>query len=197
MKSHKEQAHSPQGNIKAILFDFMGVLMFQRKDYEANHLVDSVDALIGRVIHDGEFEKDIMNKFDLDRDKAKEIYRSIADKYEPYQPLWEMLPNLRKRYKLGIINNGTYLTFRDFDNKLNLSDTFDIHISSGREGVRKPDPAIYMIACQRLEVEPKECVFMDDTEENIAGAQKIGMKTIYWKNPDKGMAGLLQVINEY
>ncbi|MGH3745350.1 MAG: HAD-IA family hydrolase, partial [Mycobacteriales bacterium] len=39
----------------------------------------------------------------------------------------------------------------------------------------KPDPAIYHLACERLEVEPGEVVFVDDRPENVDAAAGLGM----------------------
>lgn len=46
-------------------------------------------------------------------------------------------------------------------------------------GVRKPDPAIYELALERLgSVPPERAVFLDDMEGNLAGARDIGMHTV-------------------
>ena len=39
---------------------------------------------------------------------------------------------------------------------------FDLVIESSKEGVRKPDPRFYQIACERLGVQPQHAVFLDD-----------------------------------
>jgi putative hydrolase of the HAD superfamily len=51
-------------------------------------------------------------------------------------------------------------------------------VESSVEGVRKPDPAIYHRACDRLGVAPDRCVFLDDLGVNLKPARAIGMTTI-------------------
>jgi len=52
---------------------------------------------------------------------------------------------------------------------------FDAVVLSGREGVRKPEAAIYLLAADRLRVEPNRCVFVDDMPANVDGAKAVGM----------------------
>lgn len=55
---------------------------------------------------------------------------------------------------------------------------FDLVVESSVEGVRKPNPAIYELACQRLGVAPSACVFLDDLGVNLKPARALGMATI-------------------
>ena len=55
---------------------------------------------------------------------------------------------------------------------------FDVVVESSVEGIRKPDPAIYRLACERLEVDPARCVFLDDLGINLKPARAMGMHTI-------------------
>jgi putative hydrolase of the HAD superfamily len=57
-------------------------------------------------------------------------------------------------------------------------DLFDAVIESSKVGIRKPDPAIYELACDLLGVSPPECVFLDDLGVNLKPARDMGMTTI-------------------
>jgi len=57
-------------------------------------------------------------------------------------------------------------------------------------GVRKPEPRFYEIACERLEVEPFECVFLDDLGINLKPARAMGMRTIKVVDPDVALVEL-------
>ena len=61
---------------------------------------------------------------------------------------------------------------------VDLQPLFDVIVQSAEEGVRKPDPRIYSLACTRLGVAPHECVFLDDIGRNLKPAQAMGMRTI-------------------
>jgi len=55
---------------------------------------------------------------------------------------------------------------------------FDAIVESSKVGVRKPEPRFYEIACELLQVQPAECVFLDDLGINLKPAAEMGMHTI-------------------
>lgn len=55
---------------------------------------------------------------------------------------------------------------------------FEMVIESSVEGVRKPDPAIYHLACDRLGLAAGDCVFLDDLGVNLKPARAMGMGTV-------------------
>jgi putative hydrolase of the HAD superfamily len=67
---------------------------------------------------------------------------------------------------------------------------FDVVLESSKLGVRKPEPAFYALACERLGVEPEECVFLDDLGVNLKPAREMGMATIKVSDPAAALAEL-------
>jgi putative hydrolase of the HAD superfamily len=57
---------------------------------------------------------------------------------------------------------------------------FTHHTFSHRLGMAKPDAAIYRYAAEGLGVKPEEILFVDDREENVAGARAVGMVAIQY-----------------
>lgn len=57
-------------------------------------------------------------------------------------------------------------------------DLFDHLIESSKLGIRKPDPRIYALMCDALDVDPKACVYLDDLGINLKPARDMGMATI-------------------
>ncbi len=55
---------------------------------------------------------------------------------------------------------------------------FDVIIESSKEGMRKPDPRIYRMACERVGVAPETMVYLDDLGINLKPARDMGMTTI-------------------
>ncbi|MBK89227.1 MAG: HAD family hydrolase [Gammaproteobacteria bacterium] len=55
---------------------------------------------------------------------------------------------------------------------------FDLVVESSKEGIRKPDPRIYLSTCERIGVNPKNAVFLDDLGINLKPARALGMRTI-------------------
>lgn len=71
---------------------------------------------------------------------------------------------------------------------------FDSILESRVLGVRKPDPRFYELACESLEVEPDECVFLDDLGVNLKPARALGMHTIKVNDPDVALAKLGELL---
>jgi epoxide hydrolase-like predicted phosphatase len=64
-----------------------------------------------------------------------------------------------------------------------LAGLFDAIVESARVGLRKPDPRIYELVCERLGVTPHESVFLDDLGTNLKAARAMGMTTIKVEDP--------------
>ena len=71
---------------------------------------------------------------------------------------------------------------------------FDVVVESAVEGLRKPDPRIYLLVCERLDVLPKAAVFLDDLGANLKPARELGMTTIKVDDPDAALAELESVL---
>lgn len=59
---------------------------------------------------------------------------------------------------------------------------FDAVVISGEVGLRKPEPAIYLLAAERIGCEPRECVFVDDFAVNVDGARATGMEAVHHRD---------------
>ena len=65
-----------------------------------------------------------------------------------------------------------------------FSDLFDVTVFSCSVGMRKPDPPIYHLACEKLHVEPGEAMFVGDgANDELAGAQRVGMEAVLIHRP--------------
>ena len=73
-------------------------------------------------------------------------------------------------------------------------DLFDETVISGDVGMHKPQPEIYLLACERLGVEPADCVFVDDLRENVTGAEAVGMTAILHRDSAATVAKLEELL---
>ena len=75
--------------------------------------------------------------------------------------------------------------------QLPFLELFDALVISGREGVVKPDPAIFELLCARHGVNPVDAVFVDDSAANIAIADSLGFHTVLFDTPVQCRADLI------
>lgn len=61
--------------------------------------------------------------------------------------------------------------------------SFDGVIVSAHERLLKPDPAIYHVLLERYELEARDCIFIDDSEKNVAAARSVGMQAVHFVEP--------------
>jgi putative hydrolase of the HAD superfamily len=67
---------------------------------------------------------------------------------------------------------------------------FDAVLESSKVGVRKPDPRIYQMMCERLAVDPGSCVYLDDLGINCKPAAALGMTAIKVSGEDQALIEL-------
>ncbi len=75
-------------------------------------------------------------------------------------------------------------------------DLFDLVVDSCEVGLRKPDPAIFLLTCERLGVAPEAAVFLDDTPGHVAAAREVGMRGIVVADPTEAIAELDAILAE-
>jgi len=71
-----------------------------------------------------------------------------------------------------------------------FEDMTDVIVYSHGSGTGKPDPSIYRLVCERLQVEPADAVFVDDHERAVEGARAVGMSAVLFRDNDQVIAEL-------
>src|SRR3989338_9125521 len=74
-------------------------------------------------------------------------------------------------------NAGDILTRR-----YGIPEFYDEIISAGETGYAKPNPKIFEAALARLGAKSEDCIFVDDTEDNVEAARSLGMKGILYRD---------------
>jgi epoxide hydrolase-like predicted phosphatase len=81
----------------------------------------------------------------------------------------------RAGVRTGLISNSWGSGRYDRDEFPSL---FDGVVISGEVGVRKPDPRIYALGAEAVDLPPEACVFVDDLPGNLKPARELGMATV-------------------
>ena len=108
----------------------------------------------------------------------------------------EALRRCAARFRTALLTNNTVpMAEQDGDGPMaEVTALFDVVVESSVVGCRKPEPAFYGLACERLGVEPSACVFLDDLGVNLKPARAMGMTTIKVVDPATAIAQLEQVL---
>ena len=110
----------------------------------------------------------------------------------------EALKACKRSFKVGCITNnmaqghgpGMAASRQGADRAADIMGLFDAVIESSKAGVRKPDPSIYRMMCEKLGVEASACVYLDDLGVNCKPAARLGMTAIKVVSEEQALADL-------
>ncbi len=130
---------------------------------------------------------------------------AIAEESQPRPQMIAALRRLRARgYMVAALTNNwiseeerqSAASTGEAALRAEIRELFDEYIESSVVGLRKPDPAIYRLACDRIGVRPNEAVFLDDIGANLKTARSLGIATIKVDHPDDALAELWRTLED-
>ncbi len=103
------------------------------------------------------------------------------------EPRADALPTLRQLkddgYKIGLLSNCS-IEIPILWPETPLADLFDSAVFSSRERLKKPEPSIYRLVCDRLRMPPEACLYVADGENfELAAAAQVGLRPVLIRNP--------------
>lgn len=124
------------------------------------------------------------------QEQVKEYMREMWDWYcgRLNVPMADFFRSLRPRYQTAILSNSFVGARREEQQRYHFNEMCDLIIYTHEEGIAKPDPRIFELACQRLNVQPEEMLFVDDNERNIAAARALGIHAIHCHETGQAIA---------
>ncbi|WP_277678221.1 HAD family hydrolase [Gracilibacillus dipsosauri] len=193
--------------IKAVLFDLDGTLLdrdasvrrFIDLQYDRfEHFLDSITKKEyierflqldnrGYVWKDKVYQQ-MIKEFEIIGISWEELLQDNISEFKysciPFPHLIEMLEELKTRnIAIGMITNGRGQFQMDNIQALGIEKYFDSILVSEWEGMKKPNPNIFLKALQDLEVNPEESLFIGDHPENdVIAATAVGMKGVWKKD---------------
>ncbi|MBQ7638175.1 MAG: HAD family hydrolase [Clostridia bacterium] len=119
------------------------------------------------------------------------VYENFAKTAVPFDYALPMLTRLKEKgYKIGLITNGQHALQYKKLKLIGLSYIFDEIIVSGDYMVEKPSKEIFLLMCEKLSLEPGECVYVGDNRKNdVDGAAGAGMKTVWVQSTNVHQSG--------
>ncbi|KAL5538524.1 hypothetical protein UlMin_046095 [Ulmus minor] len=140
-----------------------------------------------------EFEKGMINEAEL----AKKFFKDgrpfdleglkdcMKKGYSYLEGVEELLCSLRQNnYEMHAFTNYP-IWYEMIEDKLQLSRYLSWTFCSCKNGKRKPDPDFYLDALKHLEVDPANCIFIDDSTKNVEAAIAVDIVGLHFKNADK------------
>jgi epoxide hydrolase-like predicted phosphatase len=120
--------------------------------------------------------------------------RALAD-LRPRTVVLDLVGRVRAAgIRVAVLSNswgsGDYDPYEGYD----LDENFDAVVISDQVGLRKPDPAIYRLAADKMGTDPGSCVFVDDTAANLPPAADLGMAVVHFVDAGTGVAEIERLV---
>ncbi len=193
------------GKIKGVIFDGGGVLINDPApglvSYCAKGLGVSEEDFCkafekflhgfqtGKTSH-RQFMEQIASELGVEMPEAECLWHeAFISAYRERQEMFELARRVGANgYRTALLTN-TERPVMDFFAK-QVDGLFDVYVFSCVEGTAKPERRIYEVTLERLGTKAEESVFIDDREDYIEGAKRVGLRTILFE-------GVEQVKNEF
>jgi epoxide hydrolase-like predicted phosphatase len=182
--------------IKAVVFDAGGVLhTHQVEAYVRNYFGITAEAVAGpwqrlaALLSDGEIDEAefwARLKRELHLHKAKPpgslLVKALKATYRPNEVMMAYAQELKRQgLKVAVLSN-TNPVHAAYLREQRAYAGFDAVMLSHEMGVRKPAAEAFRRAAVTLGVAPDEAVLVDDSPENVAAAQAVGMHGVVFRD---------------
>lgn len=131
----------------------------------------------------------------ITRQDLQDLQRSLWNTEYVNQELLDFILQSKDKFRHGIISNNYKEAEEVMINKFKIPKFYDLFVSSSDVKALKPYPKIYNYAISQAGVKPEQCLFIDDSRENIVGAKSIGMFAIQFLDNQSLFKSLKDYIN--
>jgi HAD superfamily hydrolase (TIGR01509 family) len=206
--------------IKSIIFDMDGVIIdsesFQFEAFKRLFLELGVELSMKNYNWVGKTSKEnvknIMQRYGIKGDlnelvqKRRQIYHEIIkNKIAPTPGTIQLIEKLSKRYKLALASSSSLASISIILKGLGIENIFDVVVSGEQVSKGKPNPEIFELTVQKMDILPEECIVLEDSQPGVEAAFNAGIKCVaipnkYTKDSDfskatKVVANLIELIS--
>lgn len=197
--------------IKNIIFDVGNVLMSYNPTEYMKRL--GFDKETRAQVNAAMFEHPLWNETDRGLLSSEELlngFISHAPKWaEPIQKAYEQMGDCvhlmehavpwvcglkEQGYRLYVLSNYSQEMYRQTEEKMDFLPFMDGTVFSYRCKMIKPEDGIYRYLCEKYDLKPEECIFIDDRKENIEGAERAGICGIRFAEYEQAEKELKKVL---
>ena len=201
--SSKNRDKKPlDGKVDTVIFDIGGVLadfcweeFIKDKGYVEDTVQKIADASVRSAAWD-EFDRGVLDTNDVIKEFVKNNKSLEAELYDCFSDLTGLLRERERTipwiralkaagYKVLVLSNYSKQAEDTNPFMKKFLDEVDGGILSYKEQIIKPDRRIFELICERYDLSPFKCAFIDDTQKNVDAAREFGMKAILFQDYDQ------------
>lgn len=183
--------------IRAIIFDYGNViarldntLFLKRIVQHSPRSISEIEKVIyhqpnlshqyesGRITS-GEFYTHVVESCCISMSKI-DFRRAFTDIFTTILTTIQLIKELKPHYKLAVLSNTNEWDFEDELMNIEVLPLFDAVTASFQVGSMKPDERIYHDVLKKLSLPPEVCVYIDDIEEYVEAARRLGIQGAHY-----------------
>ena len=194
----------PSAAIEAVIWDLGGVILRT----EDRSMRAAWESRLG--LSEGELDKlvfagEMGRKAALGQAQAEDVWRWVGSRLDLapeelerlQREFWQgdqldgalvrFIRELRRYCRTALLSNAWPGMRQMIENEWGVADCFDDLFISAELGLAKPDPKVYRLALERLDLPPARAVFIDDFTENVRAASTLGLRAIQFLSSEQAM----------
>ncbi len=159
LRNQGAECDGPEDFLKHV--DLVG---YERGEIESEEFLRQVNALLSEP---------------LPTDELKAAWNNL---FTPIREMLAVAGTLKQQCGVYLLSNTSELHWQYLQEAFGLDKICHDRLASYEVGAMKPAPEIFSAACRRFDLNPKTTVFIDDLEENVAGAIDCGWHGIWHRS---------------
>lgn len=199
------------GEIRAVIFDFGGVLVRMIDDRPRLALAKQLGVPLSRIddlvffsesaqrasrgeINVGMHWEAVREALGI---RPEDMPGFLEQYWSADDVSWDLLDYiraLRPHYKVGLLSNAWDDLRQTMHNRWNIDGLFDELIISAEVGLVKPDPRVFKLAVGRLQVKPAQALFIDDMSVNVEAAKQEGLQAIQFSDTQQTITDIQKIL---
>lgn len=198
--------------LKGIFFDFDGVITMEkqgtppmiayiaettglpRETVEKAYRKHNRALLMGEVTHPDmwqQFCEELETQIDYDILTGAFLNITLDQAVVGY------IRELKQKYLIGMITDNKVDRIETILKEKGLEELFDVVVISAQVHCGKTDERIFAEALKRSGLEPGECVFIDNTAQNLEIPRKMGFRTVYFDDEKRDLTELRRIVEAH
>ena len=175
--------------MKAIILDMYGVIVKQTGGDFVPYVQRTFPDLKPEEIYIPWFKADVGELTSLEvweklgfKGDIERIEKEYLDTIEINDGFLDFISSVNKNYKMAIISNDSSRWSKFIREKFDVNKHFDVISISGDLKIQKPDERIFELTIEQLGCRAEDCLYVDDREENLEAARKVGMNVVLFNS---------------
>lgn len=130
----------------------------------------------------------------LSEDLGREVeFQDLGERFfealHPNEGMIDLVREVRRNgLRTALLTNNVREWEPQWRSMLPVDELFETVVDSAFVGCRKPDPRIYELTLERVELPPEACLFVDDMEINCEAAEELGIRSVHFRETAQARA---------